>query len=282
MDLKRITLEFKNFCKLFYYFTVSMKILEQLEGEISIFDVLNHYRMKTLKNEDIEAIKDVKLYEFGLFKGLNTDLVFVTFKIRPLHLNRIKAVFNPSDRSFRRYKTEFTKTERTLLFKLKSNNEYEYNHRDYISNSMQLDLNGKIVYSPFEQTYENSKQTFESEYEFKTRKKREKWSEIKEKQAMRADARKALWLWRKIKMPRLPRPEKTNKKEITVNDLKKQRGWRTGQKRELLGFLYINIYGNLDKNLTVAPIKIPQSVKPQKTVFISTEKMEEKEKKALW
>lgn len=281
MNLKTITLEFKSFCKLFYYCTVNMNVLEQLSDEISIFDILNQYRIKTLKDKDIEKIKDIRIYDFGIFKGLNTDLVFVTFKIKPLHLNRLETVFNPSDRSFRRYKTEFTKSERKLLFKLKNNDAYEYNHRDCISNAMQLNLNGEMVFSSFEKTYENSKQTFESEYEFKSRKKREKWAEIKRKKELRSTAIKALRLWVKLQMPKLPKVERKNKQN-PVEKLRKEKNWNRYQKRELLGLLYVDIYGNLDKNLTVAPIKVPQRFKENKTVFISTEKIEEKKKRALW
>lgn len=280
MNLKTIELEFKSFCKLFYYFTFSMGVLEQLDGEISIFEILNQYRLKTLKNKDIEKIEDIKLYNFKVFKGLNTDLVFITFKIRPLDLNRIQAVFHPIDRSFRRYKVEFTKTERSLLFKLKNNSHYEYNHRDCISEAVQIGLDGEYSLSPLEETYKNETQSFETEYEFKARKKKEKWDEIKRKQSLRADGMKALRLWVKLGMPRLPRPEK--KKQINYEKKLRKEKWKDYQMRESLGLLYLDVYGNLDQFMPVAPIKVPQRHKAKQTVFLSTEEIQKKEVKHLW
>lgn len=282
MDLINFECEYKQFCKMFYYFTVSMKILKELNGNISVFDVLNHYKIKILNDKELNQIKDIILYDFKVFKGFETDLVFIEFKISKLDLYRLKNCFNSSDRAYRKYKFEFSKFERSLLFKLKNTDFYEYNNRDCISESLQIDLNGEYSVLPLEETYENPIQTFESEYEFKSRKKREKWAEIKRKQQIRSNAIKALRLWKQIKMPRLPEAKKKSKQKITVNDLKKERGWTRGQQRESLGLLYVDAYGQLDKDLTVAPIKIKQKIIENKSVFISTEKIEEKEKRTLW
>lgn len=269
MMFKEFTLEFKAFCKMFYYFTVSIKILKELNGDISVFDVLNHYKTKTLTDRDLYKLKDVKLYNFKCFKGVNTDLMFISFKISNIDLNKVNAVFNPSNRTYRKYKYEFSKFERSLIFKLKNTDKYEYNHKDCISESLQIDLNGEYSVLPLEKTYINTSQNFETEYEFKKRKKEEKWKEIKRKQKLKSEAIKSLRLWKKIEMPRLPWYKKEKKEKFNPETLKKEKGWRTGQKRDLLGFLYIDAYGNLDTDLTVAPIKIPQKIK-------------EKEKRTLW
>lgn len=282
MNLNKCVFEYKEFTKFFYFYTVNMKVLKDLNGNIEVLDILNHYRIKLLSDNDLEIIKDIKLFNFDVFKGLNTDLVFISFEIKNLDLLRLKHIFNPTNRAYQKYKHEFTKTERRLLFKLKNSNVYEYNHKDCISNALQLDLNGEMVYSPLEETYENSKQSFESEYDFKKRRESEKWSEIKRMQSVKAEAIKALRLWKQIKMPRLPKAKKKSRQKITPDDLKKERGWRRGQQRESLGLLYIDEYGQLDKDLTVAPIKIKQKIIERKTVFISTEKREEKEKRTLW
>lgn len=282
MNLNKCVFEYKEFTKFFYFYTVSMKVLKNLSGNIEVLDILNHHRVKLLSDNDLEIIKHIKLKQFDVFKGLNTDLVFISFEIKNLDFLRLKNIFNSNNRAYRKYKHEFTKTERQLLFKLKEHKKYKYNHKDCISESLQMDLNGEYAVLPLEETYENLKQNFESEYDFKKRMESEKWNKIKKQQSLRADAIKALRLWKKIKMPRLPRQEKKSKQKITENDLKKQRGWTKGQRRELLGLLYVDCYGQLDKDLTVAPIKVQQRIIERKTVFISTEKREEKEKRTLW
>lgn len=282
MDLKSFEFEYKQFCTLFCNFNVGMKDLKEITGKTSVTDILNPYRCKILKSDDLNQLKTLKLNDFNVFKGLNTDLVFISFKTDKNTMNSLIRIFNGSNRAYRKYKHEFTKKERSLLFKLKNTDKYEYNHRDCISESLQIDLNGEYSVLPLENTYKNPIQTFESEYQFKSRKKREKWAEIKRKQQIRSNAIKALRLWKTIKMPRLPRYKKEKKEKFNLETLKKEKGWRTGQKRDLLGLLYIDAYGNLDTDLTVAPIKIPQKIIKRETVFISTEKIEEKEKRTLW
>lgn len=282
MNLNKCIFEYKEFTKFFYFYTVSMKVLKDLNGTVEVLDILNHYRIRLLSDNELELLKDIKLFNFKVFKGLNTDLVFISFEVKNLDLLRLKNIFNSNNRAYRKYKHEFTKSERSLLFKLKNNDAYEYNHKDCTSNALQLDLNGRMVYSAFEETYENSKQSFESEYDFKKRMESEKWDKVKKQQSLRADAIKGLRLWKKLGMPRLPRPEKKSKQKVTENDLKKQRGWTKGQRRELLGLLYVDCYGQLDKDLTVAPIRIPQKIIEKQSVFISTEKIEKKEVKHLW
>lgn len=121
-------IELNEFRKLFNGFTVGLRDLKELEGNIKVIDILNPYKLKILpKNVEMMA-KNAEITNFKVIHGKNTDLFFVQFELSRKALTIIERIFKPSDRSYRKYKVEFSKKERSLLWKLK--NKPQNVHKD--------------------------------------------------------------------------------------------------------------------------------------------------------
>lgn len=192
-------LEFNEFKSLFADLTISLKDMEELEEEIRVLDLLNHYRFKTLPKSIQNKCKTAKIKDFAVIKGKGTDLRFVTFTLDEKSFEIISDYFRAYDRTYRRYKVEFSKAERSLLWKLKNTNKVLSDHRNEVDTRESIDLNGITRELPEYKEFENPKQQKLTEYEVRM-------EANKRRRAKRAQKNKLTVLknrWRLLGMPNM-------------------------------------------------------------------------------
>lgn len=121
-------MEINAFRALFCSFVVGLKDLQPTNGFVPLVEVLNPYRTKILPTGAKNAIKYAHINIKSISRGFNTDLIFIEFQLDNKAVDFIYKSLRPSDRSYRKYKLEFTKTERSLLWKLR--NQPQDIHKD--------------------------------------------------------------------------------------------------------------------------------------------------------
>lgn len=177
-------LEINQFKFLFADLTISLKDMEDLENEIRVVDLINHYRFKTLPKKVQNKCRTAKITDFKVVKGKGTDLRFITFTMDNRTVELISTYFRGSDRSYRKYKVEFNKAERSLLWKLKNTDELLPDHRNEVDTREAIDLNGITRELPEYEEFKNAKQAKPTEYEVGIEIKRRKAREHKKKQEL--------------------------------------------------------------------------------------------------
>lgn len=125
MDTK---MELNQLRTIFCGFLVGFKDLKQTNGFVPLIEVLNPYRLKILPIGAQKMVKDAQINIKSISKGFGTDLIFIEFQLDDKAVDFIYKTLRPSDRSYRRYKLEFSKFERSLLWQIK--NKPEDIHKD--------------------------------------------------------------------------------------------------------------------------------------------------------
>lgn len=206
---KLLELEINQFKFLFADLTISLKDMEDLENEIMVIDLINHYRFKTLPKKVQNKCKTAKITDFKVIKGKGTDLRFVNFTMDKRTVELITTYFRSSDRSYRKYKVEFNKSERSLLWKLKNTGKLLPDHRNEVDTREAIDLNGITRELPEYEEFKNTKQAKPTEYEVGMEIKRRKAKEHKKKQELIIINNR----WRLLGMPNI---QTICKKEVKV------------------------------------------------------------------
>lgn len=114
------TLEINNFRRYFGDFIIGLRELEPTNGFKPLTEILNPYRIKILPKSAQNRAKKAKIDIYLIEKGFGTDLIFVSFYISPEAMDWISSFIRPFDGAYKKYKIEFSKTERSLLWKLKN------------------------------------------------------------------------------------------------------------------------------------------------------------------
>lgn len=153
-------LESNEFRFLFNSFTVGLKDLKELKGKIRVLDLLSPYRLKTLDNTARVRAKDALITNFEVIKGENTDIYFIRFKLSKKAIDFILRYFRGFDRTYRKYKVEFSKNERSLIWRLKNNEPLTFNNKDWTDEEYEK--------------YENPIQHLPTEWDYKMMIKEEK------------------------------------------------------------------------------------------------------------
>lgn len=201
-------LEINQFKSLFSNLTISLKDMEEMDEEIRVIDILNHYRFKTLPKTIQNRCKTAKITDFGVVKGKETDMRFITFNFDNKTVELISKYFQSSDRTFRKYKVEFSKAERSLLWKLKNTEKLLPDHRNEVDTREAIDLNSIIRELPEYEEFKNEKQHKPTEYEVGMEIKRRKAREHSEKQKLTILHNR----WRLLGMPEI----KPSVKEVKI------------------------------------------------------------------
>ena len=123
-------MEINNFRTLFCGFIISLHDLKETDGFVPLVEILNPYRLKILPMGAKNTVKHAKINILSISKGFNTDLVFIEFQLDNKAVEFIFKSLRPSDRSYRKYKLEFSKAERSLLWKIK--NKPQNVHKDIL------------------------------------------------------------------------------------------------------------------------------------------------------
>lgn len=126
METKKI--ELNNLRTLFCGFLVGLSDLKTTNGFVPLIEVLNPYRLKVLPIGAQNAVKKAKINILSISKGFGTDTVFIEFQLDNKALDFIFKTLRPSDRAYRKYKLEFTKSERSLIWRLR--NQPQDIHKD--------------------------------------------------------------------------------------------------------------------------------------------------------
>lgn len=162
-QMKRI--EINAFRALFCNFIVGLKDLTETNGFVPLVEVLNPYKLKILPIGARNHAKSARINIKSIFKLYGRDLVFIEFQLDSRGVDFINKVLKPSDRSYRKYKLEFSKYERSLLWRIR--NTPQNIHKD-------------IWEEDGVPAWENQPQTFLSESEWKW----ERYIEKKRKRRM--------------------------------------------------------------------------------------------------
>lgn len=114
-------MEIKTFRDLFVGLIVGLRDLNKTNGFVPLVEVLNPFKIKILSKGAQTMCKKAQINIISIEKGLNTDLVFIEFQLDKKAVDLIYNTLRPSDRSYRKYKLEFSKFERSLLWKIRNN-----------------------------------------------------------------------------------------------------------------------------------------------------------------
>lgn len=196
-------LEINDFRFLFNGFTIGLKDLKTLSGEIRVLDLLNPYRIKTLDKTSKARAKDAIIKDFSVIKSEKTDIYFIKFTLSEKALNFILRYFRGSDRTFRKYKVEFSKSERSLLWKLKNSKSLKFNHKDWTDEEYEA--------------FENPIQNLPTEWDYK----KDEYEERRRLFLLNRKARKYMREFKKL--PKVPQ-EKKPKTEFLKNSIEVKQG----------------------------------------------------------
>lgn len=121
-------IELNGLRNLFCGFLVGFKDLRETDDFVPLIEVLNPYRLKILPIGAQNMVKHAKINIKSISRGFGTDLIFIEFQLDKQAVDFIYKTLRPSDRSYRKYKLEFSKSERSLLWRLR--NQPQDIHKD--------------------------------------------------------------------------------------------------------------------------------------------------------